>query len=269
MDMLDAFFHLPLTHVLILMAVAFVAGVVDAIAGGGGMLNVPAMMLAGLPPVEAVATNKLQGTFGVASATRSYAAAGLIDFRAMRLPVLAAALGASAGAVAALVIPSLWLRTAVPFILFALAVFVLTSPKMSDNEVHARLDTRTYSASSAAPIGFYDGFFGPGGGTFFFISLVTLLGQGVTRAAGNAKLLNLASNAGAFALFAFSGAIWWKVGLALGAASFFGAKLGAKLAIRVGASLIRPLVVVVSVAMAIRLLVDPAHPVGLWLRSFF
>lgn len=259
----------PLSTLALLMLVAFVAGIIDGIAGGGGMLNLPALMLAGLDPVSAVATNKLQGTFGVASATRSFARAGLIDFRAMKPAVIAALIGSMLGAVGAQVIPSHYLRLIVPFLLIALALFVATSRKLSDAEAHQRLPMATFATAFAAPIGFYDGFFGPGGGTFYFIALVTLIGQGVTRAAGNAKLLNNASNVGALALYAVSGVVWWGVGITLGFASYAGAHVGAKLAMKKGAQLIKPLVVIVSLALAIRLLTGADHPVGAWLRSLF
>lgn len=268
MDQLTVFV-LPYGTVALLMAVAFCAGIIDGIAGGGGMLNVPSLMLAGLDPVSAVATNKVQGTFGVFSATRSFARAGLIDFRAMKTPFLGSLFGAMLGAVAALSIPSDYLRLVVPFLLIGLALFVASSRKLTDAEAHQRLPMLAFSAAFAAPIGFYDGFFGPGGGTFFFIALVTLLGQGVTRAAGNAKLLNLASNAGSLAIYAFSGTVWWALGAALGVASYTGAHFGAKLAMKKGARLIKPLVVVVALALALRLLTSADHPVGAWLRTAF
>jgi uncharacterized membrane protein YfcA len=253
----------------LLMAVALCAGVIDGIAGGGGMLNVPSLMLAGLDPVSAVATNKLQGTFGVASAARSFARARLIDWRAMRLPFWFAVAGSMLGAVAAQIIPSDFLRLVVPFLLIALALFVATSRKLSDDAAHQRVSAVAFAAAFSAPIGFYDGFFGPGGGTFYFIALVTLLGQGVTRAAGNAKLLNLASNAGSLAVYAASGIIWWWVGVALGLCSYAGAGIGARLAMKKGAALIKPLVVIVAIALALRLLAAPDHPFGAWLRSLF
>lgn len=269
MEAFEALFHLPLTTVLGLLAIAFFAGIVDAIAGGGGMLNVPAMMLAGLDPVSAVATNKLQGTFGVTSAVRSYSRAGLIDWRSMRGLVAASAIGAALGAIVAQKVPSDGLRIAVPFLLIALAIFVATSPKLTDTEAHRRLSFSAFAVAFAVPIGFYDGFFGPGGGTFFFLALVTLLGQGVTRAAGNAKLLNLASNAGSLLLFAFSGKIWWVLGVALGLSAFAGAQVGAAQALKRGAALIKPVVVLMAIAMALRLLFDASHPVGGWLRGLF
>jgi len=268
MDALTALFGLELSIVLTLMVVSFIAAIIDSIAGGGGLLNVPSLMLAGLDPVSAVATNKLQGSFGVLSATRAYARAGLIDWRASLPAFVGSAVGAGFGAVMAQVVPLGALKTAVPFLLIGIALFILLSPKLSDAESRERVRPLVYAVTFAAIIGFYDGIFGPGGGTFFFITLVVLLGQGVTRAAANAKFLNLASNLGAFGLFAFSGRIAWALGLALGVAAVLGAQIGARAALRGGAGLIKPVVVAVSILMALRLMLDPAHPVGAAIAGF-
>ena len=265
MEFLSSLFSLPPGQVLALVSVAFCAGIVDAIAGGGGLLNVPALMLAGLDPVSAVATNKLQGTFGVLASTRAYARAGLINVRDMAQAVAGSAIGAGLGAISAQVIPTGALRTVVPFLLLALALFIALSPKLTDAESHRRLGRSGFALGAASVIGFYDGIFGPGGGTFFFIALVLLLGQGVTRAAANAKLLNLASNAGAFALFALSGHIVWALGVSMGLAAMAGSAIGARAALKQGAKLIKPLVIVVSIGMALRLMLVSSHPVGAWL----
>lgn len=269
MEWLSDLFGLSPGTVLALVCVSFCAAIIDSIAGGGGLLNVPALLLAGLDPVSAVATNKLQGSFGVLSATRAYARAGLIDWKGTLPAFVGSAVGAGTGAVMAQVIPLGALKTAVPFLLIAIALFIAFSPKLSDAESRERVRPALYAATFAVMIGFYDGIFGPGGGTFFFITLVVLLGQGVTRAAANAKFLNLASNVGAFALFAFSGHIYWALGVVLGCAAMAGAQIGARAALRQGAALIKPVVVIVSILMALKLMSDASHPIGQWLRGMF
>lgn len=266
-EMLEGVFSLPLATVAVLFAVSVLAAVIDSVAGGGGLLNVPALMLAGLDPVAAVGTNKIQGTFGAVSASRAYHLAGLIEARAMAPAFGAALIGGGLGAVSAQIVPLGLIRTAVPFLLIAIALFVALSPKLSDDATRARMALVPYALVGCLPIAFYDGIFGPGAGTFLFISLVALLGQGVTRAAGNAKFLNLGSNAGALTLFAAAGVVNWPLGLALGIGSIIGARIGARAALRQGARLIKPLVVCVAILMALRLMADPSHPVGLWLRS--
>lgn len=266
-EMLEGLFGLPLATVAVLFAVSVIAAVIDSVAGGGGLLNVPALMLAGLDPVAAVGTNKIQGTFGAVSASQAYYRAGLIEIRAMGPAFATALAGGGLGAVSAQVVPLGLLKTAVPFLLIGIALFVAFSPKLSDDTTRARTALIPYAVAACLPIAFYDGIFGPGAGTFLFISLVALLGQGVTRAAGNAKFLNLGSNAGALALFAASGVVNWPLGLALGLGSIIGARIGAGAALRQGARLIKPLVVCVAILMALRLMTDSSHPIGLWLRS--
>jgi uncharacterized membrane protein YfcA len=114
-------------------------------------------------------------------------------------------------------------------------------------------------------IGCYDGIFGPGTGSFFMLAFVMLLGFGMLKATAHTKMLNFASNIGAFAVFAFSGVIHWQAGLVMGVGQFLGAQAGSRLAMRSGARLIRPLLVVACVALAIRLLADPANPLRVWL----
>lgn len=256
-----------LSTLLVLMGVSFCAAIVDAIAGGGGLLNVPSLMIAGLDPVSAVATNKVQGTFGVASSTLAYARAGLIRFKEMAFLFACSFAGAGLGAVAAQTVPIGALRTWIPLVLVALAVFVALAPKLTDSESQARVRPAVFAVLFSAPIGFYDGIFGPAGGTFFFIALVTVLGHGVLNAVAHTKLLNLASNLGALALFLFSGKIYWTVGLLLGLSAFAGAQIGARAALARGARLIKPMVVAVSILMALRLLLDPDHPFGQWVRG--
>lgn len=266
-EMANALFGLPLSSVLVLMAVAFAASIIDAVAGGGGLLNVPALMIAGLDPVAAVATNKVQGLAGAASAARAYLRAGLIDLKQMRPAFAGSLAGAGFGAISAQIVPIGALKTGVPVLLIGIALFVAFSPKLSDAESRERLRPLVYAATFSAMIGFYDGIFGPGAGTFFFITLVALAGQGVSRAAANAKFLNVASNFGALTLFAISGHVVWMLGLVLGLASIAGAQIGARAALKQGARLIKPVVVAVSILMALRLMLDAGHPVGAFVRS--
>lgn len=262
MDAFISLFHASPATVAALMAVSFIASVIDAIAGGGGLLNVPALMLAGFNPVAAVATNKVQGLVAVVSATRTYARAGLVDVRDLWTAFAGAFAGSMLGAISAQILPMGLVRAVVPFLLVAVALFVALSPKLTDAESRRRMPPLAFAASFAAGIGFYDGIFGPGAGAFFFMALIGLLGLGVTRAAANAKFLNVASNGGAFLLFALSGQIFWAIGIAQALASYAGAQIGARLALRRGASLIKPLVVIVCLIMAARLMLDPAHPLG-------
>ena len=251
--------------IAILAGVGFVAGVVDAIAGGGGLLVLPALLLSGIDPVSALATNKLQGSFGTGSATLTYARHGHIDFKKSRLMIATTFVAACLGVLAVAYAPITLLSAIMPILLIVMAIYFALSPKLSDNDVHARTTLTKYSCTAAPAIGFYDGVFGPGAGSFYLLGFVTLLGYGVLRASAHTKLLNFTSNIASLLVFALSGKILWPLGLAMGVGQFLGAQMGSRLAIKNGAKLIRPLLVVVCCGMAIKLLLDPANP----LRSIF
>lgn len=250
--------------------VGLVAGAVDAIAGGGGLVTVPALMLGGLDPVSAIATNKLQGTVGTAAATWRFGQAGMLDLRSRATWGLSAAafVGALAGAALVSIAPIGLMRTSLPLLLIAVALYFAFGPKLSDVDSRARLTPPTFAFGVAAPIGIYDGLFGPGAGSFYMIALVGLLGFGAVKAVAHTKLLNLSSNLAGLLVFVFAGHVVWAAGLAMSAGTLVGARLGAGLALKHGVALVRPLVIVVALALALRLLGDPAHPVGALVRSW-
>jgi uncharacterized membrane protein YfcA len=250
---------LTLQLVLFLAGAAFLAGFVDSIAGGGGLITVPALLIAGFTPVDSLGTNKLQGLFGSGSATIAYASKGHVDLRTQLTSAVLSFLGAAIGAALASVLPGDLLRAALPLLLIAIALYFLFKPNMDDVDRAQRMSPFLFGLAIVPAIGFYDGLFGPGTGSFFMLAFVALAGFGVLKATAHTKLLNFASNLGGFAAFAVAGAIHWKVGLVMGLAQFAGARLGASLAMRVGARLIRPLLVVVCLALAAKLLSDPTN----------
>jgi uncharacterized protein len=239
---------------LILILAAFVAGFVDSIAGGGGLITLPVLLLAGASPLQALATNKVQGSFGAATAALTYARAGHVDLR-RQLPTAAIAFMAGvAGALLAKSIPTDTLRVALPVILIAIALFFALKPGLTDADRTARLTPAMLTATIVPVIGMYDGLIGPGAGAFYMIGFVMLAGHGVLKATAHTKLLNFASNIGGLLAFALTGAPWWVIGIAMGLAQVAGAMLGARLAMRIGARLIKPLLVVTSSLLALRLL---------------
>jgi uncharacterized membrane protein YfcA len=244
--------EIEIVAALVLAAVA--AGFVDAIAGGGGLVTVPALLLAGLPPVEALATNKLQGSFGAGTAAWAYARGGLVNGRSQSWPVAVSFLAAAAGSLAATQLPVDWLRLAMPVVLVAVALWFGLRRGLSDDDRAARLTMPVFTLTVVPLVAAYDGLLGPGTGSFFMLGLVALAGMGVLRATAQTKVLNLASNLGSLAVFAAAGGVWWGLGLAMAAGQVLGARLGARLAMRIGARLIRPLLVAVSTLLAARLL---------------
>ena len=235
---------------------ALVAGFVDAIAGGGGLLTVPALLLSGLPPVSALATNKLQGTFGTASATYAFWKAGALHPVQHIISILTCFFGAALGVAAISYAPTDFLKSALPPLLIAIAFYFMLAPKLSNDATAPRLRAPVFTYGFGPLISFYDGIFGPGTGSFFMLSLVSLFGIGFVEATGRTKLFNMTSNAAALAVFAAGGKIVWVTGLVMGIGQLLGAQLGARLAINNGAKIIRPLLVVICLAMAARLLVS-------------
>ncbi|MCB1418968.1 MAG: TSUP family transporter [Notoacmeibacter sp.] len=239
---------------------AFAAGFIDAIAGGGGLITVPALLIAGFDPVVALGTNKLQSLFGSGSATLSYAAKGHVKITENWKAALGSMIGAALGAILATILPAWVLKALLPVLLVAIALYFAFKPALDDVDRVRRLGPLLFSATVVPLIGFYDGVFGPGTGSFFMLAFVALAGYGVLKATAHTKLLNFASNIGGFAAFAAFGVVAWKAGVLMGAAQFAGAQLGARLAMRNGARIIKPLLVVTCTALAIRLLFDPENP---------
>lgn len=244
-----------------LAAIAFLAGTIDALAGGGGLLTLPAMMAAGVPPVAALATNKLQSTIGTASAFHTFWRAGHVDLRQFAVPAAAAFVGSALGATAVQHISSAFLAAFMPVLLIAMGLYFLLAPPMSQVDRHARMG-RAGITLIVAGIGFYDGFFGPGTGSFLTLALVALGGLGLVRAIANTKLLNLSTNVAALIAMVAGGHVLWQLGAVMATANVAGNQLGARLAIRFGGSGVRPLLVLMSAALTIKLLADPANP--LW-----
>jgi uncharacterized membrane protein YfcA len=244
----------------LLAAAAFVAGFIDAIAGGGGLVTVPALMLAGLDPVTAVATNKLSATFGAVSATLAFARRGLIDWRVARNLCIMSFIGSVAGAAVAVSLPAAWLAGLVPVLLIVTALYVILRPALSDTARPPRIGAGMFAMACALPIGAYDGFFGPGAGSLFLLCCVTLLGMGAVKAVGLGRALNLASGLGSLLFFIAAGKVVWPLGLVMGVSQYAGSYCGSRAAIAGGARLIRPVLVVVCIAMALKLLSDQSNP---------
>ena len=236
-----------------LTATAVLTGIIDAIAGGGGLIMMPALLSAGVPPINALATNKLQSMFGTSVACSNYARKGLVDWRANILTVILVFVGASVGVIVVQAINTKALSLIIPLLLMAVAIYVLVSPRMSDEDAHQRIGARAYAPVGGA-IGAYDGFFGPGTGSFFTATLVGLRGYGLTRATALTKLFNLTSNIASVLFFAIGGKMFWLLGLCMAAGAMLGGWIGSHTAMRFGARLIRPLLVILSLGLTARLI---------------
>lgn len=233
-------------------AVGLTAGFVDTIAGGGGLLTVPSLLLAGLPPVAALATNKLQSSSGTATASLTLIAKRQVLFEELPLPFAASFTGSLLGCLLVQHIGSQSLNVVIPAVLGGIALYYLWNRQAGLHAGPSRLSQVAYSASIIPIIGFYDGFFGPGTGSFFGLAGVALRGQTLLRSTSQAKLLNFSSNLAALMAYLAHGHIIWLIGVVMVAGQIAGAWLGTHAMIRGGARLIRPLVVIMCLAMLAR-----------------
>jgi uncharacterized membrane protein YfcA len=248
-----------------LVLAALAAGLVDAVAGGSGVIAVPALLAAGLPPHLALGTNKAQGVFGTCASTLRYARAGLLDARRARVTFPAGLAGSLCGAALVLLVPPTTLRPVVLVLLVAVAVALALRPSTptatptstpTPTSPWARRAPRLAAAAVALLLGAYDGFFGPGAGTFLILAFAFLFDLPLQRASADAKPVNFASNLAALALFSARGAVLWEVALPMAAAQFAGGWLGAHLAIRGGDRLVRAVVLLVVLALVAKLATD-------------
>jgi len=244
---------------LIVLPVIFLAGVVDSIAGGGGLLSVPAYLAAGLPPHYVLGTNKFSSSFGTFFATLRYHQHGLIDGRVALLSAFFALLGSGIGARAVLLIDPDFLRYLLVILIPVIAAFTMLNPSLGQ-ENHSQQQTlkRKYSlaAIAAALIGFYDGFFGPGTGTFLILFYTLALKYDFVTANANTKVVNLASNIAAVITFIIHGKIIYAIGIPAAAAGIAGNLLGAKLVIKRGSSIIRSIFILALVLLLIKIIYD-------------
>jgi uncharacterized protein len=244
--------------IALLALAAFAAGCVDAIAGGGGLVTFPALVAAGLPPHLALGTNKGQAVFGAVSSAAHFWKGEGLDKKRAPLGFALGLVGSLLGAAALLAVKPEPLR---PVIIGLLAVAAATVLLKSHVKPCPRTPAypRLALGAIALGLGAYDGFFGPGVGSMLIVAFMLVFGDTLTRASGNAKVVNLASNLAAVALFAARGTVLWSVAVPMAVANAVGASVGARLALRNGDRLVRWVVLAVVVAAMGKLAVDFAR----------
>lgn len=238
---------------------AFAAGWIDAVVGGGGLLQLPVLLLIpGIAPVQALATNKLASVFGTATSSVTYYRRAKPDIRTA-LPMAGIALaGSFGGAAVATVLPSAAFKPIIVIALLAVAIFTVFRPELGAATKLRFAGHRHHIMAGAAGlvIGFYDGMIGPGTGTFLVITLVALMGYDFLQASAKAKIVNLATNVGALLLFIPHGSVLWLLGGILAVANVAGSYLGSRMAISRGTKFIRVVFLIVVVALIAKLGVD-------------
>lgn len=248
---------MPAATIVLLSLAAFGAGTVDAIAGGGGLITVPALLAAGLPPHVVLATNKGQSTWGSGASLFTFWRAGRVDARQARFAFPLGFVGALAGATLVLHVSPDALRPIVIALLIGASVLLVV--KKPGREADAPRSHWPIAAALALVIGAYDGFFGPGTGTFLIVGFVALCGRSLVHASADAKVVNFAANAAALLLFAHRGLVVWEISLPMAVGQLLGGVIGAKLAVKGGARVVRVVVLVVSTALIAKLAIDLAR----------
>lgn len=250
----------------ILFAVASVAGFIDAMAGGGGLLTLPALLAAGVPPTQALATNKLQSSFGSFSASWYFVRNGIVSLKEMRLAIVCTFIGSAIGAEAVQHIDASILTSLIPLLLIGISTYFLLAPQTKKNQDQARMSEAAFALSIGGGVGFYDGFFGPGTGSIFTVCFVAIANFSLVDATARTKVLNFTSNIAALIFFIIAGLPIWEIGLVMAVGGFIGAQFGAKVVVTKGQKWIRPLVITMSMLMAMKLLWEQHQQ---WLLSIF
>lgn len=239
---------------MVLFFVACVAGWVDTIAGGGGLLTMPALLLAGVPPAATIATNKMQGCGSTFMSTLYFLRQGTIDFKTIKWAVMMAFFGSLFGGWLVLKMPVDDLILILPVLLIAIGLYFLLSPKIDNVDKKARIGIFAFSFTAAPLLGFYDGFFGPGTGSLMALAFIALCGYGASKATAHAKILNFTSSMTGLGYFILFGQIAWVAGLVMICGQALGAFIAARMVLEKGAKLIKPVVVTVCFVMACQIL---------------
>lgn len=253
--------------IALLVAVATLAGFIDAMAGGGGLLTLPALLAAGIPPAQALATNKLQSSFGSFSASWYFVRTGTVQLKSMWRAIACTFIGAAIGAEAVQYMDPDLLMSMIPIVLIAIsAYFLFSSSVTSHPDAKPKLSENAFAFIIGGSVGFYDGFLGPGTGSIFTVCFVALGNYGLISATARTKVLNFTSNIAALIFFIFAGLPIWELGLMMALGGFIGARVGAKIVLGKGQKAIRPLVIIMSMVMATKLLWEQHSQ---WLQVIF
>lgn len=234
---------------IFLFSAALIAGFLDTLAGGGGLIALPALIISGIPPLAALGTNKLQGTTGTATATLMMLRSRTIRWPDVKYLMLFAFIGSMAGTIAVQFINTEVLTFVIPVVLFCIAIYFLTASGLSRGQTEPRISKSSYQKFVIPIIGWYDGMFGPGAGSFLALAGVSLRGQTLIDSTATAKALNFSTNIASLIIFLLAGEVVWLAGLLMIVGQVTGAWFGSKCLLRIDPRLLRPLVVIMCVGM--------------------
>lgn len=238
----------------VLFLAAFLGGLIDSIAGGGGLITLPIALAVGMPPKVALGTNKFQASFGSFTATYYYVRHKVVTLSEVRYGIVFTLIGAALGALSVQQIDSSILNQVIPFLLLLIVIYTLVTPKFGDVERRPRISLRAFYCIAGLSLGFYDGFFGPGVGAFWAMAIVFWLGSNLTKATGITKVMNFTSNIVSCFLFLAGGYVWFASGMTMAIGQIIGARIGSRMVIKKGTPFIRPLYISIVVATTLKLL---------------
>ncbi|MBW9155008.1 TSUP family transporter [Clostridium tagluense] len=246
-----------ITKTILLCMAGFLASFVDSIAGGGGLISVPAFMLAGLPPHMVLGTNKFSATAGSFTSSLGFIKSGKANFKLLKYLIPFTFIGSMLGVKAVLNIDQKFLNTLVLILIMFIGIYTLFSKSLGLQDKFKGLTKKNVLGGVilALSLGFYDGFFGPGTGSFLVFGFINIFGFNFVSSSANARILNFVSNVTALILFAISGQINYMFGLPVAVFMILGAKMGTRVALNKGSKLIKPIFVTMSLAVALKMLI--------------
>ena len=241
---------------VLLFFVAFFSGFIDAIAGGGGLIAIPALIAVGIPEHMALATNKLQATFGSFTAAANFTHKKMVNFNSLWQGIVWTFVGAVCGTWSVLLLDATVIKYLIPICLVSILIYTIFSPQLGQIDKEKRMSQGLFYAIFGLAIGFYDGFIGPGTGSFWMFAFASLLGLNLKSAVANTKILNFVSNIVSLAVFIGGGQILWLLGIVMGFGQMFGAYFGSHMVIKKEIKFIKIIFLTVVSITIIKLLYD-------------
>lgn len=244
--------NLSLEIISLLFAVALLAGFIDTLAGGGGLLTTPALIISGLPPLLALGTNKFQAFIGSGTATFMMFKKKKVSFKEVKFLMLSAFIGSAIGTIFIQFIDTKALNFIIPLALFLIGIYFLFMPNAKEIKKEAKISHKSYKNFIVPPIGFYDGAFGPGTGSFLSLSAIALRGYDLIKATAMAKTMNFATNIASMFVFLYYGQILFFVGFIMMIGQIIGAYLGSNFLLKINPNHLRILVVIMCFSMLLK-----------------
>lgn len=243
-------------QIILLFLASFFAGFIDSIAGGGGLITIPALLAVGIPAHIALATNKLQSSFGSFSASYNFAKKGFVNFKELKIGIIWTFIGATLGTLSVLLVSADTIKFLIPIMLIIIFIYTIFKPNLGEFEREKKMSEKMFYTIFGLLIGFYDGFLGPGTGSFWTIAMLALIGLEMKKAVARTKVLNFISNIVSLSVFILGGQILWLIGIIMGSGQLFGAYLGSTMVVKKEVKFIKTIFLSVVAVTILKLIYD-------------